>query len=70
MYDDYGGNSAGMTGAMQQAKSVNMPTLQQRLDMAVKQAEDRLNKVKEARDILSRNPDLEKLLDIMQQSHF
>lgn len=47
-----------------------MPSLQQRLDLAVKQAEDRLAKVREARDILSRNPDLEKLLDIMQQSHF
>jgi hypothetical protein len=51
-------------------KALRMPTLQQRLDQAVRQAEERLRKVKEARDILARNPDLEKLLDIMQQSHF
>ena len=51
-------------------KAVSMPTIKQRCDLAVKQAEDRLAKVKEARELLDRNPDLERLLDIMQQSHF
>ena len=51
-------------------KMIRMPTLQERLDMAVKQAEERLQSAKEARDILARNPDLEKLLNIMQKSHF
>lgn len=63
--DSYGG-----IGALNATKMARMPTLQQRLDLAVKQAEERLAKVREARDILTRNPDLEKLLDIMQQSHF
>lgn len=52
------------------AKAISLPSLQQRLDLAVKQAEERLAKTKEARDILSRNPDLERLLNIMQQNHF
>lgn len=51
-------------------KALNVPSLQRRIDNAVQQAEDRLKKVKEAQEILSRNPDLERLLDIMQQSHF
>lgn len=51
-------------------KMASVPTLQQRIDLAVAQAEERLKAVKEARDILSRNPDLEKLLNIMQRSHF
>jgi hypothetical protein len=67
------GGGAGYYGNDAQAsmqKAVQMPTLQQRLDLAVKQAEERLAAVKEARDILNRNPDLEKLLNIMQKSHF
>lgn len=47
-----------------------MPTLQDRLELAVKQAEERLAAVKEAREIFLRNPDIERLLDIMQKSHF
>ena len=52
------------------AKSVNMPTLKQRLDGAIREAEARLAAVKEAREIFERNPDIERLLDIMQRSHF
>ena len=47
-----------------------MPTMQERLDMAVKQAEERLAAVTRARDILARNPDIEELLNIMQKSQF
>ena len=72
MYEDIGlsggANYAG--NQMEQTKMARMPTLQQRLDMALKQAEERLQAVKEARELLARNPDLEKLLDIMQRSHF
>ncbi len=47
-----------------------MPTVKQRIAMAVKQAEDRLAAVKRAQEILAKNPELEELLDIMQRSHF
>lgn len=51
-------------------KMARMPTLQERLDLAVSQAEERLQAAKEAREIFKRNPDIERLLDIMQRSHF
>lgn len=51
-------------------KMARQPNLQQRLDMAVQQAKLRLSAAERARDILARNPDLEELLNIMQQSHF
>lgn len=56
--------------AMEQAKACRMPTLKERLDHAVDQAEARLAAVKEAREIFSRNPDIERLLDIMQHGSF
>ena len=51
-------------------KMVSMPTLKQRLDKAVEEAEARLEAVKEARGIFERNPDIERLLDLIQRSHF
>lgn len=51
-------------------KMLRMPTLKERLDLAVTQAEMRLADAKEARALLDRNPDLERLLDIMQKGHF
>ena len=51
-------------------KLARMPTLQERIDMAVAQAKERLAQVERAREILARNPDLEELLNIMQTSHF
>lgn len=45
-------------------------TLQQRLDYAVKTAQERLAEATEARDIFKRNPDLERLLNIMQKGNF
>lgn len=47
-----------------------MPTLKQRLDSAVTHAEERLAAVKEARELFDRNPDLEKLLNLMQKGLF
>lgn len=55
---------------LQAAKYASIPTLKNRLDLAVQQAEEKLAAVKEARDIFTRNPDIERLLDIMQRSHF
>ena len=53
-----------------EAKMASMPTLKQRLDLAVTQAKERLQAVEEAREIFERNPDIERLLDLMQRSHF
>lgn len=45
-------------------------TLKQRLDSAVSQAETQLRDAQEARDILDRHPDMERLLNIMQKGRF
>lgn len=52
------------------AKMAIQPNMKQRLELAVKQAEDRLAAVKEAQTIFEKNPDLERLLDLMQRNHF
>ena len=52
------------------SKMARMPTLKQRLEMAVQQAEEKLAAVKRAKEIFDKNPDLEELLNIMQRSHF
>jgi hypothetical protein len=64
----YDGPSQG--GVLNQLKSVGTVSLKKRIDFAVARAEETLAKVKEAKEIFDRNPDLERLLDIMQQSHF
>ena len=46
------------------------PNLKQRLEAAVVQAEEQLQAVREAKEIFDRNPDIERLLDIMQRGHF
>jgi len=58
------------TGSLGGAAVAGMPTIKQRLDMAVRQAEERLQAVKRAKEILDKNPELEELLNIMQKSHF
>jgi predicted trehalose synthase len=55
---------------LQNAKMAQMPTIQQRIDLAVQQAEDRLAAVKRAKELFEKNPDLEELLNIMQRAHF
>lgn len=47
--------------------TASVPTMKQRLEFAVQRAETQLAEAKEARDIFTRNPDLERLLDIMQR---
>ena len=51
-------------------KMLGMPTIQDRLELAVKQAEERLAVVKRAKELFEKNPDLEELLTIMQRAYF
>lgn len=60
----------GLQGYGAGAQMVHVPTLKERLDMAVRQAEERLASAKRAREIFAKNPDLEELLNIMQRSNF
>jgi hypothetical protein len=53
-----------------EAKMASMPTMKQRLEMAVRQAEERLTAAKRARELFDKNPDLEELLNILQRSNF
>lgn len=69
---DYNGGAltpTGMGGEML-AGVANVPTLKQRLDWAVKKAEQNLADAQKARDILDKNPYLEVLLNIMQKGNF
>lgn len=59
-----------LAGAAMEAKSIVAPTMKQRIDAAVKQAEDRLVAAKRARELLDKNPDLEELLNILNRNHF
>lgn len=47
-----------------------MPTLKERIALAVTHAQDKLAAVREAQEIFDRNPDLERLLNLMQKNHF
>ena len=68
---DFDMQSAGaLSPAYASEKMCRQPNLKERLDLAVKQAEERLTAVKEAREIFQKNPDLEKLLNIMQRGLF
>lgn len=62
--------TAGQLAYASEAKMCNVPTLKVRLEMAVKQAEEKLAAVKRAKEIFDKHPDLEELLNIMQRSHF
>ena len=52
------------------AGSKREPTMIERADMALAQAERRLADMKRAKEILDNNPDLGELLNIMNRSHF
>jgi hypothetical protein len=52
------------------AKMAQMPNMQERIKLAVVQAEDRLKQVKRAQEIFAAHPELEELLNIMQRNHF
>jgi hypothetical protein len=51
-------------------KMVRMPTMKERLELAVRQAEEKLTAAKRAKEIFDKHPELEELLDILQRSHF
>lgn len=67
---DYGGLTNSPGYPMQETKLARMPTIKERIDMAVKQAEERLAAAKRAKELFDKNPDLEELLNIMQNAHF
>lgn len=69
-WDRLGGGNEISAASQYDAKMASVPTLKDRLNFAVAQAEKRLADAKEAREIFDKNPDLERLLDIMQRSHF
>lgn len=72
MYDQFNESMAKVPYATGQIANAacRPPTLQERLDMAVSNAQQQLKEATEARDIFTRNPDLERLLDIMQKGRF
>lgn len=49
---------------------MKVDSIRQRLDLAVKQAENRLIQIKRAKELFDKNPDLEELLNIMQSAYF
>lgn len=51
-------------------KMARMPTMKDRIKLAVQQAEERLAAVKRAEELFAKNPDLEELLNIMQRAQF
>ena len=51
-------------------KMVSVPTMKERIKESVKAAEVRLAALREAEEIFNRNPDIERLLDIMQRGNF
>lgn len=69
-------NNALMGGAAQgydaegPSKMLRMPTLKDRMEQAVLDAEARLADAKRAREILNAHPELEELLNIMQKGRF
>ncbi len=57
-------------GYIGKATMTRIPTLKERIALAVTQAQDKLAAVREAQEIFDRNPDLERLLNLMQKNHF
>ncbi len=68
MMDNYFGGD--QTAMAKSAYPLGNLTLKSRLEHAVRDAEERLKDAKEAKEIFDRNPDLEKLLNIMQKGRF
>lgn len=64
------GSESGTLAQYDGPKMARQANLAERLDLAVASAEARLKAVSEAREIFRKNPDLEKLLNIMQQGLF
>lgn len=56
-------------GGPMMTTAASVPTMKQRLDFAVQRAEDQLAQAKEAREIFARNPDIERIIDILQRGN-
>lgn len=54
----------------QMGVAVRAPTMKERLEFAVKDAEQRLTEAKRAKEIFEKHPELEELLNIMQKGRF
>lgn len=69
---EFGGNSLTYQGAAcgSPIDSYKPPTIKQRLEAAEKATLDRAQMIQEAKAILAKNPDIEKLLDILQKNAF
>lgn len=73
MSDILGGSSQysaneSMTGYDNSAKMASVPTMRNRLQIAVTQAERQLADAKRAYEIFDKNPDLEELINILQRA--
>ena len=51
-------------------KMLRQPNVKERLELAVKQAEEKLAAVRRAKEIFEKYPDIEELLNIMQRGNF
>jgi ABC-type branched-subunit amino acid transport system ATPase component len=67
MYELGGAQQLAYTGQQQLAR---MPTMAERLKLAVEQAEDKLAKAKRAKEIFEAHPELEELMNILQSGNF
>ena len=71
---EFGGVGGALTSPdpsyYREEKMIRQPNVKERLEMAVKQAEDRLAAVKRAKEIFEKYPDIEELLNIMQRGNF
>lgn len=70
MYGDNLNVVGGYPTQAMEAKTIGPVTMKQRLDAAVRQAEDQLASAKRARELLDKNPDIEELLNILQRGRF
>ena len=52
------------------AKMARMPTMKERIEQSVRDAEARLADTKRAKEIFDKHPELEELLNIMQRGRF
>lgn len=53
-----------------QLELARMPTMKERIDLAVKNAQEQLNNARRAKELFDRNPDLEELMNILQNGRF
>lgn len=68
--DGLGGGMIQASEDYSQTKMTRMPTMKERLDLAVKRAEIQLADAKEARAILDQHPELERLINLLQKGSF